>query len=386
MKKVAAIGLALMFLVIGLAACKKASSPADKILTLLPKTTQGVIVVDIKRAMSLEFVSKALKDPKNSQKFAEFIKETGIDPEKDIQALAIGVSGELKEGKTAGSGAGIISLTYNKDMLLAKIKKEVPGMTEQTYDGITMFTIEAPGKAAEEKAEEVEAKEGAEAKNKVAVEAKGEAKEEKEKEEAEAKEETEKAGPAKTPMFAAFLDATTIAAGSESGIKAVIDVFHKKADNLYKNAELVALLKKTNKSALVWSAFAFPPEMMKDVASKNPMASDLEGVKALSIYVDNKNKGLQIEIKGIGGDADKNKKLADTITGLKALGGLAGGEKPEFGELLNKIEVTSDAAQVKIFVDIPQALMAKLSETAQKQVEEKMGAAKTEEKKEEKKN
>jgi hypothetical protein len=379
MKKVAAIGLAVMFAVFGLAACKKASSPADKILTLFPKTAQGVVVIDVKRAMSLDFVSKALKDPKNSQKYAEFIKETGIDPAKDIQAFAIGISGELKEGKTAGSGAGIISLTYNKETLLAKIKKEAPGITEQIYDGITMFAIEGPEKAVEEKAEEVEAKEE--------VAAKVEAAQEKEKEEAaEAQEETEKAEPAKPPMYAAFLDATTIAAGSESGVKAVIDVFHKKAENLYMNVELAALIKKANKNALVWSAFAFPPDMMKDVASKNPMASDLEAVKALTIYVDNKNKGFQIEIKGIGGDADKNKKLAETIIGLKALGDLIGGEKPEVGELLNKIEVTSDAAQVKIFVDVPQALMEKLSETAQKQVEEKMGATKGEEKKEEKKN
>jgi len=379
MKKVAAIGLALTFVVFGLAACKKASSPADKILTLLPMTTQGVIVIDIKRAMTLEFVSKAIKDPKNSEKYAEFIKETGINPEKDIHALAIGVSGELKEGKTAGSGAGIISLTYNKETLMAKIKKEAPGLTEQTYDGITMFSLKELREAAEEKAEGVEAKEEPEAKEAVV------AKEEKEKEEAEAKEETEKAEPAKPPMFAAFLDATTIAVGSEAGVKAVIDVFHKKADNLYKNAELAALIKKANKGALLWSTFAFPPEMMKDVASKNPMAADLEAVKALTIYVDFKNKGFQLEIKGIGGDADKNKKLAETLTGLKALGGLAGGEKPEVGELLNKIEVTSDAAQVKIYVNIPQDLMDKLSDTAQKQVEEKMGAAKGEEKKEEKK-
>jgi len=63
---------------------------------------------------------------------------------------------------------------------------------------------------------------------------------------------------------------------------------------------------------------------------------------------------------------------------------MAGGEKPEIGELINKIEISSAADAVKIYANIPEDLLNKLSATATKTVEEKLETAKGEEKKDEK--
>jgi hypothetical protein len=335
MKKIAVIGLALVVVFLSLTACKKAGG-ADSVLSLIPQDAQGVVVVNVSKAMTTDFVDKAIKENKEYQKYQEFIKETGIDPQKDIFYIAVGLIQKKTEGgETEQQGVVVANMNYNKDVLLAKIKEKASGLKEETYEGVTVYAI------------------------------------------------TEK--EAAKPTYGAFLDASNILIGSEKAVKAVIDISKKKADNVFKNADLSALIKTANKNALLWSAFSFPPEMMKDMAAKNPMASDLADVKALLIYFDYANKSLQLEIKGLGGDADKNKKLAETLTGYKALGGMFATEKPEVGELLNKIEVSSAPDYVKIFVNIPEDLLNKLSATAQKQVEEKLAGIKPEEKKEEKK-
>jgi hypothetical protein len=336
MKKTVSIGLALVFVFLGLAACKKsAATGADVALGLLPKNVQGIVVIDVNKAMTTAVVDKALKESKEYQKYQEFIKETGIDPQKDIYFVAFGISGIGQSGETSGSGVGIINLKYNKDTLLPKLKEKATNVQETVYEGVTIYAVPE--------------------------------------------------GEGKISMSGAFLDNAHIAIGEDKELKAVIDVFAKKADNVFKNAELSALINKSNKAAMVWAAIQFPPEMMKGVAASNPMASDLGDIKAIQIYFDYANKSLQLEIKAVGGDAEKNKKLAETLTGFKALGGMAGGDKPEIGELINKIEISSASDAVKIFANVPEDLLNKLSATATKTVEEKLEGAKTEEKKDEKK-
>jgi hypothetical protein len=335
MKKFTSVGLALAFVLLGFAACNKgAGNGSENALSLIPMDTQGVVFIDIHKAMTTAVADKAIKESQEYQKYQDFIKETGIDPQKDIDFAAIGISGVGKSGESSGAGVGVISLKYNKATLLAKFKAKATDVKEATYEGVTLYTA------------------------------------------------TE--GEGQKPMSGAFLDDSRIVLGTETSVKAVIDVFAKKTDNIYKNAGLAALIKTANKKAMVWCAFDFPPDMMKNVASSTPMMSDLAGVKALLAYFDYADKSLQLEIKAIGGDADKNKKLADALIGFKALGGIAG-EKPEVGELLNKIEISSAPDSVKIFANVPEDLLNKLSATAQKTVEEKIAGAKSEEKKDEKK-
>ena len=335
MKKTITIGLALVLMVLGWTACKKAAATgADAALALIPKSAQGVVVIDVNKAMTTAVVDKAIKDSKEYQKYLDFIKETGIDPQKDVYFVAIGVSGVGAGSEQSGQGVGIINLKYNKETLIPKLKEKATGLQESVYEGVTIYAV------------------------------------------------TEEEG--KKPMFGAFLDNATIAVGEEKELKAVVDVFAKKADNVFKNADLSALIDKSNKAAMVWAAFQFPPDMMKGVANSNPMAADLADIKALQMYFDYADKSLKMEIKALGGDAEKNKKLAETLTGFKALGGMAGGDKPEIGELINKIEISSASDAVKIFVNIPEDLLNKLSATATKTVEDKLGAMKPEEKKDEK--
>jgi len=333
MKKITTMSLALVLLLFGIAACKKAGPPAagsataTDMLSMIPKSAQGVVVLDVHAALNTAFVDKMLKEGEDKQKYLDFIKDTGIDPQKDIYLAVIGLMGT--GGLNNASPAIVVNLKYDKDKLLAKLKEKATNVTEEVYEGLTLYTVpEADDKK---------------------------------------------------PMTGVFYDASNIILGEAKDVKAVIDVVKKGGENILKNETLSALLKSADKSAIVWAAVAFPPDMMKSVAAQNPMASSLENMKSLLVALNYKNKAIQIEIKGMGGDAEKNKQTAEALNGLKALGAMASTEKPEIGELVNKIEVTSSAEFVKIAANFPEELLTKLGATA------KLAGTKPEEKKDEKK-
>jgi len=339
MKKITTLTLALVLLLFGIAACKKAGPPAagsataEGMLSMIPKSAQGVVVLDVRAGLNTTVIDKMLKEGEGTQKYLEFVKETGLDPQKDIYYAVIGMMGT--EGLNNASPAVIVNVKYDKDKLLAKLKEKATNVTEEVYEGLTIYTVP------------------------------------------EADE--------KKPMSGVFYDNSNIIFGEAKDVKAVIDVVKKGGESILKNEVLAALLKTADKSAMVWAAIAFPPDMMKSVAAQNPMASSLENMTSLLVALNYKNKALQIEIKGMGGDAEKNKQTADALNGFKALGAMVSAEKPEIGELVNKIEVTSSAAFVKIAANLPEELLTKLSATAQEQVKEKLAGAKDEDKKEEKK-
>ncbi|MHB8055420.1 MAG: hypothetical protein ACYDH3_09250, partial [Candidatus Aminicenantales bacterium] len=318
-------------LVMAFAACgKKAGFPvagsakAEDLLTLMPKSVQGVVIIDIHRGMNIPFVDKMLKKEENAAKYKENIDKFGLDPQKDIYFAAIGFSQTTDaEGKSVPQGAGVINLKYDQARILESAKKENPEFKQDVYEGVTLFTVPEKEKAGKE-------------------------------------------------MYGAFLDASNVALGTESGVKAVIDVFKGKAESALKNDELMKLVKNANSSALVWNVTSFTPEQMKKMAEGSPMLESLKSLQALTMYVDDKNNGLQVEIKALSPDAAKNKEIADMLTGFKAMGSMGSAEKPEIGELMKSIEISSGPDNVKIYVSVSAELLDKLGQEAEKQVKSKL--------------
>lgn len=324
MKKLTALGIVVFLALFSFAACgKKAGAPAagaagaEDMLKLLPKDAQGVVMVDVHRGITTAFADKAIKEDKNYQKYQDFIKETGLDPQKDIYFLAVALAGQTEGAKQ--EAAAVISLKYNKDLLLAKIKKEGSDVKEEVYNGVTLYSgIKA---------------------------------------------ESDK------PAGGAFLDGSTAVLGTDAMVKKVIDVYQKKAENILKNEALAAVIKTANKNALVWSAFVIPPDATKKLSQQNPMMSSLEGIKAIIMFFDYRDKSFLMEIKASGGEAAKNKQLADMLTGFKALGAGAAAKNPDVGELLNRIEISSGPDFVKINTGLSEDILQRLSKSAAQKVE-----------------
>jgi hypothetical protein len=302
------------------AAPKAGTAKATDILNLIPVDVQGVFFVDVNKAMSTEFANKMIQEDDSYQKYQEFVEKSGIDPQKDIYYVAIGIAGEL-EGENQ-EGVAVVNMKYDPDTVLGLIKEkaaeEEQEIQEEEYEGHTVYKIWQEGE----------------------------------------------------PMEFSFIDESNIVAGNGVHVKSVLDVLNKKKDNVFKNEALSAIIDKTNKDAMLWGAMLLPVETMEKAASSNPMMGALKSISAVALYFDYKNQNMIAEILAMSPDADSNKQVAEALTGIKSFGAMAAGEKPEIGELLNAIQITSGDDHVKIFAEVPEALIQKLQADKPEEEEE----------------
>ncbi len=327
MKRITSIGLIIFLALLSFSACKKEAAPeagtakATDMLGLLPVDVEGVFFVDVHKAMSTDFASKMIQEDENYQKYQEFVTKSGIDPQKDIYYLAAGVAGPI--GGQNQEMAAVVNMKYDQDVVMAliqeKVQEEGQELQSEEYDGYTLYKAWEEGESG---------------------------------------------------AFA-FIDDSNIVIGTEIPVKSVLDVLNKKKDNVFKNERLAALLDKTNKDAMFWGAILIPAEAMEEAASANPMMGALKSIDAISLYFDYKNQNLSAEIMAMSPDADSNKQVADALTGIKSFGAMAAGDKPEIGELLSKIEITSGADHVSIHAEIPEDLINRLQADIPKEQEEK---------------
>jgi hypothetical protein len=350
MKKFTAL-IAVLFLVMaGLISCGKAGGPkagtakSEDMLKMLPVDADGVFFVDVHRAMGVELVQKALTKNEDLQ---EFIEKTNIDPREDIYFLAgamkqkeevedtedeedveeaeereeedIETEEELEEeegeddDKPKEKGVVVVNLRYDKETLLPlireKVEEEGGKLNESEYDGYTVYGMWQDDQE----------------------------------------------------VHFSFLDESNILAGNPIQVQSVFDVIQNKKDNVFKNEDLADLVSKTNRNAIFWGAVLFKPGTLDKMTTENPMLEDLKDLQSASLAFDYKNQNFTGEIKLRGGDETKNKQLAEFLTGIKAFGAMMAGEKPEIGELLNKIEITSGPEHVQINASIPEELINSLS-------------------------
>ena len=323
MKKATSIGLIVLFAMF-LASCappasiKAGSATAESLIRLLPKTTLGVIAIDIHRGMATASVSKMLQNPQAKEKYDEFVKLAGIDPKKDVYFVVMGLT--ATPNAMSQEGGVIVNLKYNKDNFLAIMKEKAPEFRTESYSGVTIYSN----------------LDGSETKPEIS-----------------------------RPTRAAFLDDSNILFGSEAGVKGIIDVHQKKAESVVKNAAMAGVLKKVDKSAMAWGAFSIPPDLIKKGIESTPQLKVLEGVTALTMSFDYRLSNFIADIRTAGGTKEQNDNLASTLNGLKGLGAMLAAQEPAAGDLLNAIEISSGQDFVRLYVSVSEDVMDKLGKAAQ---------------------
>jgi len=319
MKRAMTLGMTVL-LIAALAACtpkagvKSGAAAGEALIKLMPQGSIGVIAIDVQRAMATEAAQKALQQPEAKAKYDEFVAMSGVDPMTDISYMAMGLQGTTAAGLQ--EGGLIIAMTYDRDKLLGLIKEKAPEVTEEVYNGVTIYAN----------------LDGAE-------------------------------GNQRTR--AAFLDPGHIVAGSESVVKGIIDVHQKKAEPLAKDARMAAVLDQADQSAIVWGAFAVPQELVKKALESSPQLKVLEGVTAVVLAFDSKMSGLTADIRALGGTEEQNADLAAALNGFKSLGAMFAAEQPVVGELLNGLDISSGRDHTRLFLTVSQETLDKLGALAQ---------------------
>jgi Protein of unknown function (DUF3352) len=296
-------------------AARSGAAAGEALIKMLPSTSTGIVAVDVKRAMETDASKKALEDPKTKTQYDEFVKMSGIDPMKDITYLGFGLIGPIGAGDM--QGGAIITLTYDKAKLQALIKEKAPEAKEELYNGVTVYR----------------SLDGTDSKAQTA---------------------------------AAFLDDTHIVLGSESGVKGIIDVRHKKAASLAKSPAMHAMLMKVDKTGIAWGAFSVPQDLLQKGIASQPQLKVLEGVTGLTMAFDYRLATFVADIRTVGGTKEQNAGLASTLTGLKSLGAMFAAQEPVVGDVLNRIEISSGDDYTRLAVNLPQEILDKINALAQK--------------------
>lgn len=324
MKKAMTLGLAFLLTAVFMSCApatgvRTGAAAGEALIKMMPKATTGVVAVDVQRLMGTDAALKALQDPKAKEKYDEFVKMSGIDPMKDITYFGFGLIGTpaAQTGPAPKMEGGfIVNLKYDKDKLLGLLKEKAPELKTQTYNGVTLYSGFESGEKGR-------------------------------------------------TTLGAFLDATHIALGSETGLKGIIDVAQKKADSLAKNAGMSAILKKVDKAGIAWGAFAIPPELIKKGVAANPQLKVLEGVTAMTMAFDYKLEKFVADIRTLGGTKEQNAGLASTLNGFKSLGAMFGAQEPAVGEFLNGVEISSGEDYTRLAISVSQEVLDKIGKLAQ---------------------
>lgn len=328
MKKATTLGLAVL-LAAAYSACapatgvKSGAAAGEALIKMLPKSSTGIVAVDVRRLVGTEAVTKALQDPKARGNYDEFVKMTGIDPMKDISYYGFGLTGMTPGPNPNMNGGLIVTLKYDKAKLQALIKAKAPEAKEELYNGVTLYANLDGGKS-------------------------------------------------KQTILAAFLDESHVVLGSEPGVKAIIDVHQKKAESLAKSPEMAVLIKKADKTGIAWGAFAVPQDLLKKGIASNPQLKVLEGVTGLTMMFDYRLAALVAEIRTVGGTKEQNASLASTLNGFKSLGAMFAAQEPVVSEALNGIEISSGADYTRLAINLSQETLDKLGKFAESKAGEFM--------------
>jgi hypothetical protein len=289
-----------------------AGGGTSDLLSLLPDNAAAVFSVNVKKMSQLDFFDKMIQEAEKKEiekpgkifeNYQDFVTKTGIDPKKDLYAIAFGVYGQL--GSTNNDVAFVVNLKYNKDTILGLLKEKGAEFTEETYKDITVF---------------------------------------------KAKEQLDK------EMAFTFLSDQIIAGGTPAILNQVIDLHKGTGKSVLDNASLKAHLESIKPDAIVTFVLGLPEEAKK-VHDSGMFKMDLTKAEVIKGFFDYENKTWKGEMTLVSHNEESNQQLVSTLNGLKMMAGAAG---PEVAELIDNLTLTASAHGVKLEVSISEALLEKL--------------------------
>ncbi len=325
------LALALALAIVAPLTMPAPAQAGDELMKLLPADATGVFAVDIKKGLATPLGQKMLED--KSQDYLEFIKETGINPETDLDRM---VGSVVLHGEDDWDFVMAVKGTFDREKLMAAGLKNGAQMTVSQYEGKPLIRVEDVEDQAEAAAENLADAMGQEADLDVEP----------------------------NVSWASFIDDSTVLWGSEQGVKSAIDVSVGKAKGMHTNEGLTALVSQTKTDAVAWAVFEIPEEMAKALAEESPMMASLADLRSVILMIDYEDETILGLIHANGGTAEKNAQLAEFLNGMKAFFAMGASEDPDLGALLESIKITSSDQHVAIEMAIPEELMRRITESA----------------------
>jgi hypothetical protein len=156
-----------------------------------------------------------------------------------------------------------------------------------------------------------------------------------------------------TPMAVAFVEPGLVAAGSASAVRRAIDIKQAASGAVTDNAEVMQLIKAAD-DGNAWAVARF------DALSAGPLPKEL----ALQLPPINwfsatgrVDSGLEAVIRAQTKDEKSAQDLREVIRGFMALARLQVGNKPEFADVVNSLELGGEGTTVTLRLAVPASVI-----------------------------
>ncbi len=321
-KKVLLLTLVLVMLLLVPACKKKAPGQlgSEAMLAMVPEGPAMIMAFNFQQFAALDLFDKMIKDdwqknPKAGKAFKDyqdFVKQTGIDLQKDVYAVVAAVYGGFDSENP--EVAGMVNLKYDPDKLLAVLKQNQVFAGDEKYRGLNMYTL--------------------------------------------------KDEDARKDMRLVFLNKANIVFGSPLQVKKAVDLNLDKGKSVLQTASLMKYVDKLDKKSMFWLAVGAIPDKIKNAPAGGMMPVDLSKAEAFTAFLDYKGKTFSGEFRLISFNEAGNKQIADMLNGLKSLGAMGSAKDPDLAQLLNSIQLSSAADHIKLTFSLSEELMNKMSAKA----------------------
>jgi len=279
----------------------------------LPADAQFVMGIDVRRFVASPFYTRfgAEHAAARPQAFAEMEEKTGINPERDVDAIY--VAGRKNSGKRHdGDGVVIVVGTFDRYKVSRAIETSHKGATSANYQGTPVYLFE-------------ETRAG------------------------------RKAGAV------AFLDDHTLVMGSRPAVEQTIDAKSGAGQGLRGNAEMTALLETVRPGSTFWMVGdqSVLSHMPKGIPAPGGEGMGLPPLKTVVVTGD-LDPQVSFEATGEAADGAAAQNLADVVRGFVALASLQASQKPELKQLASGVSITTEANKVRIAARFPYELLDSL--------------------------
>lgn len=318
-----ALMLSALIMVTGCGGEKAGGGDVD-FFAVLPAEVSGVMVLNVKKAATMDFFDKVIADMKEQKpdekpdqifaNYQDFIDKTGIDPKTDVHGVAIGFYGEFGPSMmTSGPETiALLNINYDQEKMIGFIKKKGGTFTAETYNGVTCFRVSSFSAS----------------------------------------------GESNDNLFG-FVDNSLMVGGGAEAVQKTIDLIKGKGGKSLKdNPKLEKHLGDMDTGAIVSFLMALP-DNFKKVHDAGMFKVDLSEAQVIIGTADYESGTWELEIKMISPNGEANEQLVNTLNGLKGMGAMAG---PEAAELVNNITFSHTADSIKMTVVATQELVEKLQE------------------------
>lgn len=282
----------------------------------LPADAQFVMGIDVRRFVASPFYARFGEEhaAARPQAFAEMEEKTGINPERDVDAIY--VAGRKGTGAKRHDGDGVVIVvgTFDRYKVSTAIESSHKGAASTKYHGTPIYLFE-------------ESRGG------------------------------RKAGAV------AFLDDHTLVMGSRTAVEQTIDVRSGDGQGLRSNVAMTALLETVRPGSTFWmvgdqSVLSHMPKGIP-APGGDGQAMSLPPLKTVVVTGD-LDPVISFEATGEAADATAAQNLADVVRGFVALATLQASQKPELKQLASGVSVTTDATKVRIAARVPYELLDSL--------------------------